>query len=320
MENFGISQRAVLCLSPGVEISTGCLRDMLGTEYPVNPAGELIARLVAKPVSFQSLAEVLARIFGMPRVEIDSILSAYVSNLQCYGLLSVHQSYVREMFDSIGMWPYILFASVVLRTKPIKAYASRRFYRTDARSILRAVVESQTPLLVIMSIASTMFIYLISFVLPLSVDLDGYRAAMIAFIVAGMLLFVMSVTFVHEFSHVIAARLSHRQVLAIRSQRLAVSVIYRRKHSDWWISVCFVSFAGPLAGFLYSFLIAGLVLGVFSANWQFAQLDTIRLAFSSGAMAVGVLQLLSLVPFAGDGRAIVNSIKEYQQVDDVSHS
>lgn len=296
-----VHDQADVVLAPGVTVEAGCLRDASGRRHPVDESGELIARNCREPVAAVHLAAALELISRAPAAEVMHGTERFIIELQGRRLLSVHQSFLVEMWRGVAMWPFDLVAVILLRKMPLKRFSSRRIYPASTINLVRAVLESYLFLPLITVVGAGAAVVSMAVVHPLVLRLEIDRAAILGLVAASACTAVLTTAFVHELGHLTAARIVRVPVLGVQARRGAASVVLapRALFSPWTVLA-----AGPLAGVVFSAFLAGAL--VISSG---AQLDGVRLGLVVVAVLLILAQLLSLTPLSADGKALRSAFR-----------
>ncbi|CCE74445.1 hypothetical protein CMN_00481 [Clavibacter nebraskensis NCPPB 2581] len=282
-------------------VETGCVRDVMGRAHPVDGYGELIAKNCRVAVASRELTSVMAELSGTPAEQVETALLHYAQQLHSRNLISVHQSFLVELYWEFVLWPTDLMLLLGTRRMPPPRFSSRRIYPSTVLHLARAVVESFS-FLTVASLCLTFVVIAATLILdPLVPRLDIERSGVLALVAASATLLVLLAAFVHEMGHLLACRLLGIPVLGIQARRGATSVLMPRARGRQLRAAVL---AGPAAGALFCMASAAVALGIPSPGWQFATIDNVRLSLGLVSLLIGVAQLVSLLPLAGDGRAL----------------
>lgn len=301
MRDAPLHADATLTLAPGVSVASGCLRDGAGGEYPVDPQGESVARLCATPMTLSRLVEAIAAPAGLDVDGVDDGLRRFVMQLQAHRLLSVHQSFLRELGREFSLWPFDVVDLVLSRRLPLRRFSSRRIYPATTSGIVRAVVESYSflPLAAIAMIAVA--VVLSNIVDPLDTALAIDRSAILGLVMAGATLLILGAALAHEAGHLLGARVTGIRMRGVQARRGAASVLFV---ADGMRATRVTVLAGPLVGAAFAGVCALVLLGAGSPGWELAAIDNVRLTLGLVAVLIVPSQLLALLPLFGDGRAL----------------
>lgn len=142
MQHSTVQREASFVLAPGVTVETGYLQDSTGRRYPVDATGELVARHCIELVAADHLYVALQLLSGASADDVVAGTEQFVLQLHSRGLLSIHQSFVGEMWRALVLWPWDAVIMIIFRRMPVRRFSSRRIYRPTVPSVARAVFES----------------------------------------------------------------------------------------------------------------------------------------------------------------------------------
>lgn len=298
-----IQSDAVVVLAPGVTVEAGCLRDAAGREHPVDAAGLAVVRLCRVPVGVDGVTAVLASGSGMSAARLDYGVRRFVAQLQGRGLLSVHQSFLRELWRSLVLLPFDVVTFVVSRSLRAVRFSSRRLYAPSLAVILRGVVEAFGHLAAFAGVVVALIGVVVAVVFPASPAITLMRLAIVALIASTAVVAVMATALVHESVHYLVAHALGAPAMAIGVRRGAVSVVFRSPSAA---VRRVVAASGPLAGAAFAGGILTLVLRLGAP----APPDNVQLSIAAVLLVLVVAQLLCLLPFSADGRALFRTTRD----------
>lgn len=292
-----IHPAAAVVLAPGVTVETGCLRDATGREHPVDDAGLAVARLCRVPVGVDGVVIALASRSGIPAHRMVVGIQRFIVQLQARGLASVHQSFLRELWSNLVLFPFDVVTFAVSRSLRTVRFSSRRMYAPSLAAILRATVEAFAHLAAFAGAVLVLVAAVVLFAFPAVPEVTLIRLAIITLIASSAVLAVMATAVVHESAHYLVARALRARVLGIVVRRGAVSVVFRSGSSA---VRRLVAVSGPVAGAVFA---AG-VLTVLVCAGSPAPPDNVRLSIGALALVIALAQLFCLLPLSADGRAV----------------
>ena len=312
MRYSAVQTRADLALAPGVTVATGCLQSPLGGRHPVDPLGELVARHCTDPAPFTALVAAMHTLSGAPPAEVSSGLQAYVLQLHDRKLMSVHQSFLREIAWELILWPFDVMTLMLTRRPPLRRFSSRRIYPATLRGIVRAVIEGH----VVVTIASLMValgaIAGTAIAHPLVPLLMLDRSAILGLLASSVCLLYLGAAFCHELAHLLTARALGLPIVGVQARRGAASVLIGPGRAR---AARGAVLAGPLAGALLPASVAVAVLDPLQPGWDLLAIDNVRQSVGLVALLLVPAHLLSLTPPFPDGKAIRQLSRDIREAD-----
>jgi hypothetical protein len=272
---------ARLFLAPGVALEDAGLSDSnSGEVFTLNPLGQEIVAQLESGVSFKSLIQRIRRTYEVTEGEVRADVQHFISLLHSHQLLSIHQSFVRE-----------LAVRVMRRQRGRSPY---RRYPTTPVSILAGSLIAQLPvaaigLILVAAIQPLVFLPLLR---QGSLPSPGmaWSAALPLIAYAGLLVGSISL---HELIHYWTAR---RLGVQLKSVYVGPGRIGITQLDDGSVNNGIVSAAGPAVTALVLIVLA-LLLPQFHLGYPFAGVAAPMLC-----IAVAVVHLFGLTPWTSDGK------------------
>ena len=280
-------------LATAVELVTGSpavLADRaLGTVHELNPTAAELVALMSGPggARFQALVDHMDRRYGVPASQAHDDLGHLLASLDRSALIDVRRSPARFTPQSL------VGHAMSRRWWDPQAQPSAARWSCSPIGLLRAVAGfTRVPLLVYGLLAGLFFLAL-GAIHPHSsqawrLDATGYLA-----VLPSMLLWSL---YWHELGHIVVLprAVRDRAILVVRGWRMAI--LHRGTPPELlpWVAA-----AGPLLTFVAT-----------CALWPLSLLDGLQLT-QAFALApwLAATHLLSLLPFAADGRMIRRSLE-----------
>lgn len=300
---------ASFCLAPGVAFEPGQLRDNTGRTYALNPAGEATCAIAAEhPVDVRVVTALLAELRNEDAGAVEAAVSAFVSDLNRRGLVSVHQSFGREWVDSLAVLPMHLLENRRINWSALTSewYVYRR-YRPTLKNVLRACLEGhQVSMWALLGVVVGAAIATVSIGVPsgpeLAVTLPGIVSVLSCFALVHFLSLL-----IHELMHYAAARATDSPMTSVYLRPGAVGIAFRSPT----VRAKALTLAAGASGAIL-FLLGALALILFGPNevWAAAGIDQLRLSAVVAVAALIAGQLLSFTPLTRDGRQLAASLIE----------
>lgn len=291
---------AVVCLSPGLRLAPDGLMDPLGNHFTLNRMGVNVAALCASPIVLDDLIELVAA--QHPDVDPSQVseqVRQFVATLTKHNLVSVHQSFVRELWTVARS--FSLFATMFLVDKRMLGQGGRfpvRRYAPDARSIMRSCVEAHQPVLWLGMTITGVFA-----VLGFDIDtINPYLPSTVPQLMAALMVYFLLIplaAIVHEFGHWYAAGLLGSVRTGAYARRGVAAVTFVEPDPK---RAAIVTLAGPLAGLVVPLLVVAGYVAIGAEARIGLGVDQLGLPLVLACGAVSLMQLLSLTPLTVDGR------------------
>jgi len=296
---------ASFTLAPGVRARADHLVDDAGTAYPLNDTGSLLCQLAAHDTDVDVLVAATSATFDIPADQAHDEVSRFVSGLAGRGLLSVHQSFLRESLSILRHARQLTLASTVDRSliRRGSRFPARR-YRPSVGSIIRGCVEAHQGALWWGLVAAAA-------VAALQVQIDTLNLALastLAQLVLIILVYVMLIpitALAHELGHYAVARRLGVRCSSVFVRRGVVGIAYERASRRHTLAV---TLAGPLSGLLVVAVCAGLWWLAGPTVWVALGMDQLSLSFMAALGAIALMQAASLTPMSHDGRVLAETL------------
>lgn len=261
----------------------------LGTAHELNPTAAELVALISGPdgARFQALVDHVDQRYGVPAPQARADLSDLLASLDRSALIDVRRSPAR-------LTPRSLVGHAMSRRwwDP-QAQPSAARWSCSAAGLLRAVASFTRVPLLVYAVLAVLFLLALGAIHPDSslawrLDATGYLA-----VLPFMLLWSL---YWHELGHVVVLPrdVRDRAILVVRGWRMAI--LHRGAPPELlpWVAA-----AGPLLTFVAT-----------CALWPLSLLDGLQLtqAFALAPL-LAATHLLSLLPFAADGRMIRRSLR-----------
>lgn len=291
---------ATFTLAPGIAWNGSALRDVAaGSSYPVNPTGRLVLDRQDGRVSLNALATEIASRFGISRATAMSDLRGFLGDLHGHQLVSIRQSYARELAARAQNAWREMRDRIALGSHTRFAYPNRR-YPVTFWNVLAAGLEAHQPTVgygILGALAAAMLV-----AAPSALRGDPRPAGISMY--AGLLVLVYVVVLIasgwlHELVHCWAAG---RLGLRLTSVFVRMHVFGVTHVSDDPMKSAFVSAAGPA----FTALALGLLAVVVADTPTFAL--SLRLELAVLLLAVAAQHLPGLTPLTTDGRMAVAAV------------
>lgn len=266
---------------------------LLGARYPANSTALEFVRLCQAETGTSLLAssQRIALLTGAKPELVRSDLEQLVQSLDDQALLRFRRPW-RSRFNPL------LLGSDALRTFAIGSdvHLARR-YRMTGLGVARAVARVALPVVTVLVAGVSLALLL----MVTTANVNPMRAGQVVLGFSLLLSTVLLVSWAHEMGHIMVLRAGGGVLglVVVRGWRIGVvhpggHVAHRR----------LLAAAGPVAG-----LAMGLLLGVpYLLGWPFLQ----TLVF---APIIGAANLLTLLPWASDGRMIWSTSSEGDSVE-----
>ncbi|HEU4850310.1 MAG TPA: M50 family metallopeptidase [Terrimesophilobacter sp.] len=299
-------ESAIVRLAPGVIAETDGLRDGDGHSYPVNAAGAVIGRLASRPVEIRAIVARLSTTLGQPVKTLEPPVVRYLLDLNERGLVSIHQSFARELIELLAGLPLGLVMRTRDRMPPASGGRISRRYAPTVANVVRGCLEghqaSMWSLLVLVVLAGTGSVLLdrtpgIGPVTPL-------RAILLALSFFALLHWTSIL--VHELGHFLVARATGSSIRAVYVRSSAMGISFRAGSRR---AALLVLASGAIASLAYLLLVLVLIMSVPDALWGRAGIDQLRLSIYVAIGALALAQLACFTPITRDGRELLRSLR-----------
>ena len=293
---------ASFALAPGLTVRGDVLTEAEHS-YPLNATGELLCKLGERPVDLERLIDVLSVRTNVDRDVLEGQVMGFVSEMSSRGLVSVSQSFLREVLGSLRNLGMIATVVQVDKRFLSRSRFPLRYYPASVRNLLRACLEAHQGLLWTGAAAAllTRLLFSTSYI-PTINGLAPSTSASLPIAVMVYFLTFVSVAIAHEVGHFVVARRLGVNVTCVYA-RLGVSgVAFRAPNPRAALAVLF---AGPLSGILSVGVLAGVTYALGPTPWVYLGTDQFQLSWYAALAVFAVHQLLCLTPINKDGKQVL---------------
>ncbi|MDR2381166.1 MAG: hypothetical protein LBE08_08360 [Bifidobacteriaceae bacterium] len=249
------------------------------------------------------LSEMAARLGEVPGYDADSALN------DCVALVAILDK--ASMIEVSGADSVLIGLRDAWRTRGASLFSldslqlarggRRRRYPPNSLGIARAVVRSQG----VVAVAGLVVCLVLGVVVGLvygAIDFANRQTAEALVIgPAVMGLAHLGILFVHEWGHLVAARLAGLKPAYAFSEGRKIGIVRSRGGR---VALALVSMAGPISAAAVALLLVAAIQAVSPGYWVTSPSGMA----SSCLLLYCVGHLLSLLPFAGDGRNVLRAI------------
>jgi len=291
------------CVSPGLELREGALVDADGRQFPMNPSGQILCDLGREPTDVDVVVAVLSELTGTARDVMAEEVRAFLIDMSIRGLISINQSFLREVLVVARQAPLILSAALLDHSLAYRNRFPLRHYPATTRSIVRGCIEAHQGLLWIgLCVVFASVLTLGQNPFESLNTLYPSTAPQLLVAVMAFFLVVVLMAGVHELAHFATAKAHGCQVTGFYVRRGAAGLSFREDRATTAFRVVI---AGPLAGVGLVMLLAALSALVGPAGWLVLGLDQLQLSWYASLAVLGIYQLMNFLPLSKDGRELV---------------
>lgn len=293
---------ASYCVSPGLELDERGLRDADGEHFELNGTARLLCAIGERPTHVETVVEMLAVRTATPRAVVESHVHDFLVDLSARGLVSVHQSHLREGLEVLRALPWILSVALVDRRLAYRGRLPLRRYPATMRAVLVGTLEAHQ---LLCWVAVALALVMGGVLGAGSLDtLNVVQTSTAPQVMLGVLVFFLLLVvslLAHEVGHFLMARATGCDAFTFYVRAGAAGLGFRAGSRRAHVTV---ALAGPLAALAVLLLVLAVGAVTPADVWLWLGVDQLR-ASMAGAIAVLCLyHLAALTPLGKDGRQL----------------
>jgi hypothetical protein len=296
---------ASLVLAPGIVLASGELYDIDGRSYPLNAVGAQVCALARVPIDIRTMCDRLSDYFDVDPSVVAEDVRRYVIDLHQRGFVAVNQSFLGEAYAAmilVAGWLTPRQFSQMIDVGKMRLF---RRYAPTFSGLARSVVEAYQAVawvgLVITAVAAGIAVAASP---TRDVGLLGARALGIS--IPVLFLSFLSSIAVHEFGHLVAARMMRTLVFSTYVAAGLAGISYREPDRRRRMLIVV---AGPISSIVFLLVlvaVVGLTPGTF---WAATTFDQLRLSGIAALLSFAAFQLLAFTPITTDGRTLLKALR-----------
>ncbi|MFC8192511.1 hypothetical protein ACFUMH_12725 [Cellulomonas sp. NPDC057328] len=300
-------REASYAVSPGLVLVEDGLRDADGAHFALNGSGRLLCAIGQAPAHVGTVVEMLAARTGAAREEMDGQLRDFLVDMSARGLVTVHQSHVRELLAVARALPWILSAALIDRRLAYRGRLPLRRYPASLRAVVTGTLEAHQALCwVALALAGLLAVVLGT--RPVD-SLNVLQTATAPQAMAGMLAFFLVLVLslvAHEWSHYVVARATRCDAYGFYVRSGAAGLSFRAPGRRAHVAV---ALAGPVGGVLAIAALTAPAALVPPDVWIWLGADQLQASWYAAAAVLTLYHLAALTPLGKDGRQLLQLLR-----------